>query len=63
MATNGQLRLECASREWGRMPDSPINADGWVLGPPRAISADGRVIAGNGTCAGVPSEYRLELPL
>ena len=36
--------------------------EGWQLGAPGAVSADGRVMLGNGTCAGSVTTYRLILP-
>jgi hypothetical protein len=40
----------------------PIDRRGWEFGPPIALSPDGHVLFGEGTCNGVPALYRLVLP-
>jgi hypothetical protein len=44
------------------LASSGVNLQGWQLGYPGSVSADGRVIVGNAECGGVPSVYRLVLP-
>jgi hypothetical protein len=39
-----------------------VDFSGWTIDIPYAISRDGRVIAGIGTCGGVPTTYRMVLP-
>ncbi len=39
-----------------------VDQSGWVLSKPAALSADGRVVVGEGLCSGVPAVYRAVLP-
>jgi hypothetical protein len=39
-----------------------VDFSGWTIDVPYAISRDGKVIAGIGTCGGVPTTYRMVLP-
>jgi hypothetical protein len=39
-----------------------VDFRGWHITPPTALSADGRVVAGLGTCGGTRTMYRMVLP-
>jgi hypothetical protein len=39
-----------------------VDFSGWTINTPWAISRDGKVVAGIGTCGGVPTAYRMVLP-
>jgi hypothetical protein len=39
-----------------------VDFSGWTIDAPSAISRDGKVVAGIGTCGGVPAAYRMVLP-
>jgi hypothetical protein len=39
-----------------------VDLQGWTLSKPSALSRDGRVVIGEGTCDGVPAVYRAVLP-
>jgi hypothetical protein len=39
-----------------------VDLAGWELGEVRALSDDGNALVGIGTCGGVPTHYRIELP-
>ncbi len=39
-----------------------VDLEGWTLSKPSALSRDGRVVVGEGTCNGVPAVYRVVLP-
>jgi hypothetical protein len=45
-----------------RLASAGADLGGWTLGEVAAISHDGSVIVGNGTCNGVPALYRAYLP-
>jgi hypothetical protein len=44
------------------LAESGVELEGWQLGAPPSISADGRVIVGPANCGGLSSVYRLVLP-
>jgi hypothetical protein len=46
----------------GALAESGVELEGWQLGEPHSISADGRVIVGPANCGGLSSVYRLVLP-
>jgi hypothetical protein len=39
-----------------------VDVRSWELGPPVAISPDGRVVFGEGKCGNLPSVYRAVVP-
>ena len=55
-ATNGMVPMR------GVLEQAGIDLAGWQIGPPLAISHDGHVVFGEGTCGGVPAIFRAVLP-
>jgi hypothetical protein len=44
------------------LANAGVAMDGWQLDEPSVVSADGRVIVGQGSCGGVRTSYRVTLP-
>jgi hypothetical protein len=42
--------------------DAQVDLEGWALGKPLVLSADGKVVLGQGTCGGEPALFRAVLP-